>query len=313
MIIDVIQGGPGREAMVSRRSGAAVAAALAAAGHDVAVVDLTAADLTVARLRPGAVVFNVVHGTYGEDGQVQAVLEAAGVAFVGSDAAVSRLCMDKQATKECLAKAGIRVPWGVVVDLARPFRPTDLKVPHHGGLVMKPVDDGSSVGLKLIANPGWLLPAAEELLREIGPRRVLVEERLPGPEYTVAVIDTVDGPRALPPLAIAPASGVFDFDAKYLRSDTSEVPVAEPAVAAELARLAVAAHAAASCRDLSRTDVMRCADGGYAVLEINTLPGMTGTSLTPKAALAAGITMPALCDGLVRRAAARLMNTGTTP
>ena len=172
--------------------------------------------------------------------------------------------------------------------------------------MLKPADDGSSVGLKMVANPGWVLPAVEELLREVGPRRYLIEERLPGPEYTVAVIDEASGARALPPLVIRCASGVFDYEAKYNRDDTVEVPVADPALAERLGALGVAAHRACACRDLSRIDVMATADGDLAVLEINTLPGFTNASLVPKAAAAAGITFAELVDHLARRAAARM-------
>ena len=217
--------------------------------------------------------------------------------------------MDKHATKQRLQAKGIRVPWGVRLDLAKPFSSRDIKFPHHAGLVLKPANDGSSVGLKMIANPSFLLPAIEDILRELGPVPYLLEERLPGPEYTVAVIDEVGGPRALPPLAISPASGVFDYEAKYHRSDTSEEPVTDAALAERLAVLGVAAHRACGCRDLSRTDIMRTADGDFAVLEINTLPGFTAQSLVPKAAAAAGIPFDELVERLVRRAAARLSET----
>jgi D-alanine-D-alanine ligase len=304
LTIDVIMGGPGREAEVSRRSGAAIARGLRTMGHDVAEVDLSG-ELDPSRLRPGAVAFNIVHGTYGEDGRLQAVLEGLGVAYVGTDSAGSRLCMDKTATKRRLQEAGVRVPWGVEVDLGTPFRPSDLKLPHHGGLVLKPADDGSSVGLKMVPNPGWILPAIEDLLRDVGPRRYLIEERLPGPEYTVAVIDEDAGPRALPPLTISTTTGIFDYEAKYNRSDTVEVPVADAALAARLAAVGVAAHRACACRDLSRIDVMRTADDDLAVLEINTLPGFTDASLTPKAAAAAGISFAELVHRLACRASRR--------
>ena len=302
--IDVVMGGPGREAAVSRVSGAAVAAALGRCGCDVQVVDL-AGRLDAARLRPGAVAFNIVHGTYGEDGTLQAELDALGVSYVGSDAAASRLCMDKAATKERLEKHGIRVPWGRRLDLTKPFSTAELKLPHHAGLVLKPMCDGSSVGLRMIDNPSFLLPAIEGILGELGPVPYLVEERLPGPEYTVAVLDQAAGPHALPALTIRSSSGVFDYEAKYHRHDTIEEPVADQALSQHLGALAVAAHRACGCRDLSRSDLMRTADGDYAVLEINTLPGMTGASLTPKAAAAAGISFDQLCLDLVSRAAAR--------
>ena len=309
--IDVVMGGPGREAAISRRSGAAIAAGLQRRGHDVLVIDLVNT-LDVAHLRPGALVFNIVHGTYGEDGRLQAELDAAGKGYVGSDTRVSALCMDKEATKTVLKAAGIRVPWGVPIHLGSPFQVKDLKLPHFGPLVLKPRSDGSSMGLRMVANPSFILPTCEELLREIGAIPYLLEEQLPGPEYTVAVLGEGDAAYALPPLVIKPAAGIFDFEAKYNRADTAEVPVADAAVATRLAALAVAAHRAAGCRDLSRSDVMRTADGDYAVLEINTLPGFTGTSLVPKAAAAAGMDFEQLVDGLVQRAAARGVAHGST-
>lgn len=308
MKVDVIMGGPGREAAVSRRSGAAIAAGLRRKGHDVVEIDL-AGELDPTRLRRGAVAFNIVHGTYGEDGTLQSVLDRAGVAYVGSDAATSRLCMDKGETKKRLHAQDIRIPWGVRLDLSKPFSSRDIKFPHHAGLVLKPACDGSSVGLKMIANPSFLLPAIEDILRELGPVPYLLEERLPGPEYTVAVIDEDGGPRALPPLTIRAATGVFDYEAKYQRSDTSEMPVADAEIATRLGELAVAAHRACGCRDISRSDIMRTTDGGYAVLEINTLPGFTAQSLVPKAAAAAGITFDDLVERLIRRAAARQLET----
>lgn len=303
MKIDVISGGPGREASVSRISGEAVARALRSRDHDVQDIVLEG-ELDPSRLRSSAVAFNIIHGTYGEDGTLQALFEARGVPFIGSTAAVSRLCMDKAATKQRLATSGIRVPWGVEVNLGTPFKPTDFKLPHFGPLVMKPADDGSSVGLRMIANPSFLLPTAEELLRDVGARRYLIEERLPGPEYTVAVIDEDGGPRALPPILIQP-KGVFDFHAKYHAKDTVEEPIPEGPLSKRLGELAVAAHRSCGCRDVSRTDIMRTADDDYAVLEINTLPGMTGASLLPKAAAAAGIPFAMLVERFCERAARR--------
>ena len=311
MKVGVIMGGPGREAVISRRSGTAIADALRRRGHEVKIIDV-AQRLDVHELRADAVAFNIIHGTYGEDGTLQAELDQAGITYVGSDAAVSRLCMDKGLTKARLTEHKLRVPWGVRLDLRQPFSPKDLKVPHHAGLVLKPACDGSSVGLKIIANPSFILPAIEEILRELGPVPYLLEERLPGPEYTVAVVDLGDGPQALPPLAIRAVDGVFDFDAKYQRADTMEMPVTDAALAKRLADLGLAAHHACGCRDLSRCDIMRTADGDLALLEINTLPGFTSASLVPKAAAAAGILFDEFVERVVQRAAVRLVRSGST-
>lgn len=309
--IDVLKGGPGHEAVVSRRSGMAIAAGLQRCGHDVHVIEVEST-VDLSRLRPGALVFNIVHGTYGEDGRLQAELDAAGKSYIGSDARVSALCMDKEAAKTVLKAAGIRVPWGVPIHLGSPFQVKDLRLPHFGPLVLKPRSDGSSVGLRMVANPSFILPTCEELLAEVGAIPYLLEEQLPGPEFTVAVLGDGEAAYALPPLVIKPASGVFDYDAKYNRADTDEMPVVDAALAARLGAIAVAAHRAAGCRDLSRSDLMRTADGEYAVLEINTLPGFTDTSLVPKAAAAAGMDFDHLVDGLVQRAAARGVGYGAT-
>lgn len=311
MKVDVIMGGPGREAVISRRSGTAIAEALRRRGHEVNLIDV-AQRLDLHALRADAVAFNIIHGTYGEDGTLQSELDQAGITYVGSDAAVSRLCMDKGLTKARLTEHKLRVPWGVRLDLRQPFSPKDLKVPHHAGLVLKPACDGSSVGLKIIANPSFILPAIEDILRELGPVPYLLEERLPGPEYTVAVVDLGNGPQALPPLAIRAVDGVFDFDAKYQRADTMETPVTDAALAQRLADMGLAAHHACGCRDLSRCDIMRTADGDLALLEINTLPGFTSASLVPKAAAAAGILFDDFVERVVQRAAVRLVRSGST-
>jgi D-alanine-D-alanine ligase len=310
MRVDVIMGGPGREAAVSRDSGAAIAAALVRRGHDVQSIDC-AGELDVARLRSKAVAFAIIHGTYGEDGALQRRLEALGRAYVGSDAEASALCMDKERTKARLRQQGIRVPWGALVNLGKPFNPRDLKLPHHGPLVLKPVADGSSVGLRLIANPSFLLPTCEELLREHGAIPYLVEERLPGPEYTVAVLEDGDGRRALPPIRIRPAAGVYDYEAKYHRDDTGYEILGDEAISRRLAQIGVACFNACGCRDFARVDIMATNDGDLAVLELNTLPGFTAHSLTPKAAAAAGIPFDELCERLARRALARAAEEST--
>lgn len=296
--VDVVFGGPGREAAVSRRSGATIVAGLERQGVDVRAVDC-AGEARVEDLRPGAIIYNTIHGTYGEDGTLQRVLDLAGFSYVGSDAAVSALCMDKDLTKQRLAKHAVRVPWGVVVNLGSPFTPKDLKLPHGGSYIMKPADDGSSVGLKVVVNPSFILPAVEELIRDVGPRRYVIEERLPGPEFTVAVIERDGQPVALPPISIR-AQGDFDYHAKYEATTTVEEPLPAGPLADRLMALGVAAHRACGCRDVSRVDVMQTTDGDLAVLEVNTLPGMTTRSLLPLAAKAAGMSFDDLVVHFVR-------------
>lgn len=305
MKADVIMGGPGREAPVSRISGAAVARGLRAGGWDVAEVDL-ADRLDPGALRAGSVIMNLVHGTYGEDGQLQRELETAGIAYLGSDAACSALCMDKEATKQRLRQHDLPVPWGLALD---PTAPPDLgqfRFPTMTGMVIKPQSEGSSVGLYLISSPSFLIPALERYLAEVGPRPLLVEERLPGPEYTVAIIDRGVGPEVLPPLQIVPAGETYDYHAKYEAEDTGYRPVEETDLAARLQELAHRSWEACGCRDLARIDLMVGSDGEVKVLEVNTLPGFTDHSLVPKAAQLAGIDFEQLVDALARRVAGRM-------
>jgi D-alanine-D-alanine ligase len=301
LMVDVVMGGPGKEAVVSRSSGQAIVAGLKRRGHDVLTVDC-AGELDLGRLRRGAVVFNIIHGTYGEDGRLQSILEAAGKSFVGSDAQASALCMDKERTKTRLREAGIRVPWGVRVHLGQPFSPKDLKLPHHGGLVLKPANDGSSVGLRMIAGPSFVLPTCEELVAEFGPIPYLIEERLPGPEYTVAIIEDAKGPRTLPPICIRTSEGTYDYASKYVRNDTKYDILSTGALAEKLAAMAMLAFKSCGCRDMARADIMATADGDLAMLEINTLPGFTDHSLIPKAAAAVGIPFDELVEILAMRA-----------
>lgn len=304
--VDVLYGGPGREAPVSRKSGAAILQALRDADVDAVGVDCDQR-CDCAALRPGSVVFNIIHGTYGEDGTLQAELDAAGRVYIGSDAAASRLCMDKARTKAVAAEAGVPVAWGKVIDPRQAVDPGLLRVPHGGPLVIKPVADGSSVGLRLLPSVSFLLPAIEELLVEIGPVPLLVEERLPGPEFTVTVLDDEAGaPQALPPLCILPAGESYDYQAKYERSDTAYTAVDDQARSDALRQAALTVYRACGCRDFARIDFIARADGVCCLMEVNTLPGFTDHSLVPKSAALVGLDFGELCRRLIARAACRL-------
>jgi len=289
-LVDVLMGGPGREAAVSRVSGSAVADALAEKGIDVARVEV-GERLDPTSLRDDAIVFNLIHGTYGEDGTLQSELDAANRRYVGSGAAASRLCIDKDATRRRLQSEDLPVPWGATVDPRDPGAVRDFRTPTLTGLVVKPVTEGSSVGLRLLPSRSFLLPAVEELVAEIGPTRLLIEERLPGPEYTVAVLEDAGGePRALPPLRIVPTdSETYDYHAKYDSDETRYEFPDDPGLCERLRVLGLAAHRACGCRHLSRVDLMADRDGELRILEINTLPGFTSHSLVPKVAERAGI------------------------
>lgn len=281
--VALLMGGPGQEREVSLRSGEAVAGALAEAGAVVTELDVRGADFD---LPAGAdLAFNVIHGTFGEDGELQAILDARGIPYTGEGAEASRLAFDKIETKICFDHAGVPTSrWQI---LGPGERPT-LGFP----CVVKAPRQGSSVGVHIVKTAEELASALEDCFR-FGSR-VLVEEFFKGRELTVGVL----GGEALPVVEIVPNEGFYDYEHKYTKG-ASEYHVPAPlgdAVTASVQEAALAAVRALGLEVYSRVDILLGADGAMNVLEINTIPGMTGTSLLPKAAAVAGLGFSALCE-----------------
>jgi D-alanine-D-alanine ligase len=241
------------------------------------------------------VAFVALHGPWGEDGKIQAVLETFGIPYTGSGVLASALAMDKAMAKTVLAASGIDVPRGVVVWSASE-RPS-IEPPS----VVKPVENGSSVGVTMVDDPREYPKAIAEALRY--DRRALVEERITGTELTVGVIGPDDDLQALPVIEIVPKRAFFDYRAKYDASLSDEIcPARVPdAVAARAQDIAIRAHRALGCRGISRIDLIWSPQHGdrMVALEVNTMPGMTANSLVPKAARVAGISFPELVERLV--------------
>lgn len=293
--ITVMLGGPSAEREVSLRSGTSVAAALRSLGHRVAELDPQSPGWKLPS--PTDVVFLALHGTYGEDGTVQAELEQRGVPYTGCDAAASRIGFDKALTKEALVAAGVPTARSLVV--ATPDTPWPMG--WNPPLVIKPVRQGSSVGLQFVERrEEWSAALAEALRHD---SRVLVEEKIIGRETTVGIL--ADQP--LPIVEVRPKSGTYDYQNKYTAGRTDYFCPADfdPATTERIQAAGRAAFKAVGGRDYARVDVMVRANGDPVVLEINTLPGMTETSLLPKAAAAAGITYPELCQRMVALALKR--------
>jgi D-alanine-D-alanine ligase len=235
---------------------------------------------------PIDVVLIALHGTWGEDGRIQGLLDTLGIPYTGSGVLASALAMDKEVAKQVLAAAGIAVPRGVVVTGTTE---DDLSVARSVGLpaFVKPVASGSSVGATIVTRDDELGDAISLALRF--DRRAMVEELLKGRELTVAVIGG-DELTPLPVIEILTKRPFFDYSAKYDAGESEEIcPADIPAdVAARAQDIAVLAHRALHCRHMSRTDLIWSGDRMTA-LEVNTIPGMTANSLLPKAARAAGI------------------------
>lgn len=293
--ITVMLGGPGAEREVSLRSGASVAEALRSRGHEVIELDPREPGWT---LPAGTdVVFLALHGTYGEDGTVQAELDQLGALYTGCDAAASRIGFDKVLTKERCVAAGVPTARFAVVNSASTPWPMGWNPP----VVLKPVCQGSSVGLQFVERVADWNAGLTEALRH--DDRVLVEEKISGREGTVGIL----GGEPLPIVEVRPKTGIYDYKTKYSAGTTDYLCPApfDAATTQRVQAAALAAFGAIGARDYSRVDVMVKANGEPVVLEVNTLPGMTETSLLPKAAAAAGIPYAELCERMVRLALKR--------
>ena len=293
--IIVMLGGPSAEREVSLRSGAAVAKALRSLGHQ--VTELDPKDGTFELPKNCDVVFLVLHGTYGEDGQIQQQFEKLGVNYTGCDAEASRIAFDKVLTKQKCIEAGVpTAKFAVITSPDAPF-PKDLALP----LVVKPVRQGSSVGLQFVElKEDWKSAIAEALKFDSD---VLVEEKIVGRETTVGILDG----KPLPIVEVRPRAGNYDYKNKYTSGATEYFCPADfdPATSKRIQDAALGAFRAIGGRDYSRVDVMVRPDGSPVVLEVNTLPGMTETSLLPKAAAAAGLDYAQLCQRMVDLALVR--------
>lgn len=324
----VLGGGPDRERQVSLWSAAGVAAALRASGltvHERTIDRVTPAELAS---MPGDVVFPVLHGSYGEGGALQDVLEAAGRAYVGCRPEAARLAMDKVATKLAAARVGVPTAPAAVLNPADDHCPIPFEHALGRGVVLKPIHDGSSVGVHLVRSPeqwGAALDAVRADIEQYPGRTYMVESlvcpvpdaprQAPGAvgaaakprELTVGVIDTPAGRLALPVIRISPATEFYDYDAKYLRDDTRyDVVAASDPIVPLLQDRALRVAAAVGVRHLCRVDFIDpLGPPEHAqLLELNTMPGFTGHSLLPMAARHAGIPMPSLCRMIAEMALA---------
>ena len=293
--VTVLLGGRGAEREVSLRSGAAVARALRGLGHAVSEVDPAGESWELPTKTE--VVFLALHGEYGEDGQVQSRLETLGVPYTGTNAVGSALAFDKVRSKELFQQHQITSPRGVLIDSPTSAPPGTIPAPW----ILKPAAQGSSVGLNRVeGEAGWNVALADSL-RYGGA--VLCEECIQGRELTVGVLDGA----ALPVVEVRPKAGGYNYENKYTPGATDYFCPADlpDEVAAHVQALGLRAFEAVGARDFGRVDVMLNAEFKPYVLEVNTLPGMTETSLLPKAAEVAGINFNALCQCMLELALRR--------
>lgn len=287
--ICVLLGGPSAEREVSLRSGAAAARALRSLGHNVRELDPAGSSW---QLPPETeVVFLALHGTYGEDGGVQARLEEWGVPYTGCGPDASRTAFDKVLTKKRCLREGIATARFAVLDAPQPDLPPGWTLP----VVLKPVRQGSSIGLQFVERAEQWAGALAGALRY--DTEVLLEEKIQGRETTVGILED----RALPVAEIRVKKGVFDYRNKYTAGAAEHTCPADfdAPTTARIQTAALGAFHAIGGRDFARVDVMVAAGGNPVVLEVNTLPGLTELSLLPEAAAAAGLNYGQLCQRMI--------------
>jgi D-alanine-D-alanine ligase len=293
--VTVMLGGPSAEREVSLRSGTAVSRALRSLGYRVSELDPRGPGWKLPN--DTDVVFLALHGTYGEDGTVQAQLEQLGVPYTGCGPEASRIAFDKVMTKQRCLEAGVPTARFVVFNAADAPWPRGWNPP----VVLKPVRQGSSVGLQFVERIADWTKALGEALRY--DSEVLMEERILGRETTVGIL----GDEVLPIVEVRPKQGKYDYHTKYTPGSTEYLCPApfDADATRSIQEAARGAFHAIGGRDYARVDVMVQTDGQPVVLEVNTLPGMTDTSSLPKAAAAAGLTYEELCRRMVQLAMQR--------
>ena len=292
----VLMGGFSSEREVSLNSGAAIVAALQSSGIDAHPFDPKAQDIVQLKALGFQTAFNTLHGTYGEDGTVQGLLEALGVPYTGCGVMASAIGMDKYRTKLVWQGLGLPVPEFAVLHDNSDFAAIEreLGLP----LFVKPAVEGSSVGVVKVKEAGSLKAAYQSVKHLHG--EILAERFIGGGEYTCAVLNG----QALPSIHIIPATEFYDYEAKYNRDDTvyqcpSDLNEADEAL---MRSLSVRAFAAIGGQGWGRVDFLKDTDGKLYLLEVNTLPGMTGHSLVPKAAAQSGLSFADLCVEILKTA-----------
>jgi len=292
----VLAGGPDRERQVSLMSGAEVTSGLRQAGHEVMHRDIGPSDLSALEAFEawtGDVIFPALHGSWGEGGGLQRILDERGLPYVGCSTVAADLCMDKHLSKLAFEAHGLPTPPSQIIGVGEaPTMPAPI--------VIKPLREGSSIDVMICYDAEGARRAHTAVAKRYD--RLLVEKYIHGMELTVGIL----GDEALPPIHIISSTDFYDYEAKYKREDTQyrfdiELP---QSVLEQVSALALKAHRVLGCRHLSRVDIIVDDDSQPWVLEVNTIPGFTSHSLVPKAAARAGIAWPQLVDRLARMAMA---------
>ena len=304
--IVVVMGGTSTEAEISRQTGTAILKALQSKGYNAEGMELNpptfAEDIKKSNC---AIVFNALHGKYGEDGVLQGTLDMLGIPYTGSGVLAAAVTMDKAATKRVCVAEGISTPRSHAYHrFEMQQRDLTAEIMEEFGLpvVVKASSQGSSIGVYIVEQLADLTKALQEAFKY--DEEVLVEQFINGMEMTVAVWGNEEQKEAFPIIEITTESGRYDYDSKYTKGDSHDIIPARVSEAntKEIQDLAVRTFTACGCRGVARVDMMLAEDGTPYVIEVNSVPGMTELSLVPDAGRAMGIEFPELCARILEMA-----------
>lgn len=295
----VLSGGIGTERRISLKSGKCVIEALKKAGLQVTGADITPDNLGILQDTSIDVFFPALHGEFGEDGRLQQILEDKNLCYTGSGPAASGLTFDKMASKQIFKQAKINCPEAIAYDPAEKTEQLENRLKALGqGYVIKPVKQGSSVGVSIIDRPAEVIDKIRKTFDKFGD--CMIEKFIPGKEITVGIL----GGRALPIIEVRAKNSFYNYESKYVDNRTKYLfdTIDEPEPAEKIRTTAMKCFDALGLRDFARVDFILSDTGGLYVLEANAIPGFTDHSLLPMAAAKAGISMSRLCLTIVKTA-----------
>jgi D-alanine-D-alanine ligase len=304
LMVAVLMGGIGEERDVSIQSGTCVAQALTKAGFEVVTADISPDNMDILEDSSIDIFFIALHGKFGEDGQLQQILEDKSLLYTGSGPAASKLAFDKIESKQAFVKAAVSTPKSITFDETTSTEQLQPELSHIGNrFVVKPIRQGSTIGVTIVDNPKSALADAHRCLADFGD--CMIEEYIAGREITVGILQG----RALPIIEIKPKTGFYDYEAKYIDTQTEFLfdTIDNPALVDKISAAATDCFDALGCRHFARADFILTDDGAPYVLEVNTIPGFTTHSLLPMAAAKTGLSMSELCTKIIEAAYSSLV------
>jgi D-alanine-D-alanine ligase len=302
--IAVLTGGIGAEREISLQSGQCVSQALISGGFDVVTADVQPDNLDILDDDSIDVFFPALHGEFGEDGRLQQILKDKSLIYTGSGPTASRLAFDKMVSKKLFSKAGVSTPEAIEFNSDSDISQLEKRLKYFAdGYVVKPIKQGSSVGVKIVTDEQQVTGAAEKIFKEFGD--CMIEQFIPGKEITVSILkDTT-----LPIIEIRSQTGFYDYQAKYIDDQTEYLfdTIGDAALISQIEQVSMDCFCALGCRHFARVDFILSDEAIAYALEVNTIPGFTTHSLLPKAAAKAGLTMTDLCSKIVEAAHSSLV------